>query len=189
MALHVDTFKGKFNNGVLDREGRFVQAGHLVIEGQWQDGLMEGEMRIEKSAGCWIEGYYHHGVAHGFQREFGYKENTYDKYPIVRFVGRFYRGIARGFCWKGLFGGGFLCGYVDPLDGSFSGPDLAFIYPDFKTALRGEFRNGNLVKTQMCQLIGSKQERGIYIPTFSKPNGQVFEYEAPSRKSIGKNPF
>ena len=44
-----------------------------------------------------------------------------DKYPLMRFVGRYFRGIARGFCWKGLWGGGYICGYVDSKDGSFSG--------------------------------------------------------------------
>ena len=51
-------------------------------------------------------------------------------------VGSICRGIRRGFCWKGLFGDGFICGFVDPVDGSFSGDDLAFVYPDFKTAIR-----------------------------------------------------
>jgi hypothetical protein len=44
-----------------------------------------------------------------------------DKYPLMRFVGRYFRGIPRGFCWKGLWGGGYICGYVDSKDGSFSG--------------------------------------------------------------------
>jgi hypothetical protein len=47
-----------------------------------------------------------------------------------------FRGIRRGFFWKGLFGDGFICGFVDPINGSFTGDDMAFIYPDFKTALR-----------------------------------------------------
>ena len=47
-----------------------------------------------------------------------------DKYPLMRFVGRYFRGIARGFCWKGLWGGGYICGYVDSKDGSFSGTCL-----------------------------------------------------------------
>ena len=104
-------------------------------------------------------------------------------------MGRFYRGVARGFCWKGCFGGGFLCGFVDPKDGSFSGNDLAFIYPDFKTVLRGQFKNGLLVKGQICSLIGSKCEKGIFIPTFTKPEGQVYEYEEPSKKVMAKNPL
>ena len=130
-------------------------------------------IRIETDGGGWIEGYYHLGVPHGFQREFGYKVESTGKNPPLHFVGRFYKGIPRGFCWKGLFGGGFICGYVDPVDGSFSGQDLAYIYPDFKTCLRGAFRDARLVRGQLCQLIGSKVENGMYIPVFSKPTGQV----------------
>ena len=130
-------------------------------------------MRIETDSGGWIEGYYHLGVPHGFQREFGYKMASSLKNPPLHFLGRFYRGVPRGFCWKGLFGGGFICGYVDPKDGSFTGQDLAYIYPDFKTCLRGAFSQGRLVRAQLCQLMGSKVENGIYIPVFSKPEGQV----------------
>ena len=63
----------------------------------------------------------------------------------------------------------------------FTGPDLAYIYPDFKTVLRGEFKDGKVIKGQMCSLIGSKCERGIFIPTFTKPEGQVYEFENPTR--------
>lgn len=44
-----DNFQGKFNNGVLDREGRLslTQNCGLKISGKWQDGLMEGEMRLD----------------------------------------------------------------------------------------------------------------------------------------------
>lgn len=44
-----DNFQGKFNNGVLDREGRLslTQNCGIKIVGKWQDGLMEGEMRID----------------------------------------------------------------------------------------------------------------------------------------------
>ena len=185
-----DVFKGVFKDGILNREGKLIQAERcgLAIEGKWENGLMEGEMRIDTDAGGWIEGYYHHGVPHGFQREFGYKDSS-SKNPPLKFVGRFYKGIARGFCWKGLFGGGFICGFVDPQDGSFTGKDIAYIYPDFKTCLRGSFRHNQCAHVQLCQLIGSKCENGIYMPIFSQPEGQVYEFEAPSKRSMGKNPL
>lgn len=185
-----DTFVGKFSNGVLNREGKFCRAQEcgLNIEGKWVDGLMEGEMRVETMAGGWIEGYWHHGVPHGFQREFGVKEFTMAARHSLRFVGRFYRGVARGICWKGLFAGGFICGHVDTRDGTFSGDDIAYIYPDFKTALRGKFKDEKLVKAQICQLTGCKFVHGIAIPTFTKPSGQVYEFEEPSRMRIAKNP-
>lgn len=44
-----DNFVGKFNNGVLDREGKLSLAQNcgIKIVGKWQDGLMEGEMRLD----------------------------------------------------------------------------------------------------------------------------------------------
>ena len=175
----------------MNREGKLILANRsgLSIEGQWQDSLMEGEMKIETDEGGWIEGYYHHGVAHGFQRIFGLKENSYSSRPSFRFAGRYFRGIARGFCWQGLFGGGILCGYVDPVDGTFTGSDIAFIYPDFETVLRGQFKDGKVMKGQICKLIGAKTERGWFMPVFTKPSGQTYEFEAPSKKSLGKNPL
>ena len=77
---------------------------------------MEGEMKVETQCKGWIEGYWSKGVPHGFQREFGSKD-IYSNTHELKFVGRYYRGIARGFCWKGCFGGGFLCGFVDKQDG------------------------------------------------------------------------
>ena len=44
-----DSFQGKFQNGVLEREGklRLSTSCNRTYEGKWQDGLMEGEMRID----------------------------------------------------------------------------------------------------------------------------------------------
>ena len=41
----------------------------------------------------------------------------------------------------------------------------------------------------MCQLIGAKCEKDFYVPIFTKPSGQTYEFEAPSKKSLGKNPL
>merc|ERR1711963_522763 len=172
-----DVFTGVFNHGVLEREGKIQRAkgNSLKIEGKWVDGLMEGEMKVETHCGGWIEGYWSKGVPHGFQREFGAKDinpNDMDhNKPMLCFVGRYYRGIRRGFCWQGGFGGGFLCGFVDKEDGSFSGEDIAYIYPDFKTAIKGKFLHEKLVCGQMCEVVGSTLEHGIRIPIFSQPSG------------------
>lgn len=78
---------------------------------------------------------------------------------------------------------------MHPKDGSFTGSDLAYIYPDFKTVLRGQFKDGKAVKAQYCSLIGSTCEKGMFIPNFTKPTGQVYQYEEPSRKVMAKNPM
>ena len=133
----------------------------------------------------WIEGYYSKGVPHGYQREFGYRENNGKR--LVPFVGRYYRGVRRGFCWRGCFGEGFICGYVDK-DGEFTGDDLAYIYPDFKMVLRGKFEKESLVSGQLCQLMGVSFEYGMAVPKFTKPSGEKYSCERASLKSIGRNP-
>ena len=184
-----DTFHGTFSGGILNRTGKILRAKEncLHTEGQWVDSLMEGEMRVETLAGGWIEGYWSKGVPHGFQREFGPKDLKCKN--MLKAVGRYHRGMRRGFWWKGCFGGAFIAGYVDPEDGTFSGDDLAYIYPDFKMVLRGSFKDEKLVEGQMCELIGSTLEKGIRIPIFSPKAGPVYTFEHPSRKVIAKNPL
>jgi histone-lysine N-methyltransferase SETD7 len=117
----------------LNREGKLIQSFGISYEGKWKDGLMDGEMKMSTVVGGWIEGYWKYGVPHGFQREFGIKD--FNDKVTMRFVGRYYRGLKRGFCWKGCWGTGFICGEVDK-EGEFSGNDIAYIYPCFKMAIR-----------------------------------------------------
>ena len=111
---------------------------------------MSGEMRVDTHVG-WVEGYWRHGVPHGFQREFGHPD--FNGRRTMLFVGRYFRGLRSGFCWRGCFGTGYLCGRVDSC-GEFTGKDMAYIYPDFKTVLRGEFEKERLVSGQICQIEG-----------------------------------
>ena len=62
----------------------------------------------------------------------------------LSFIGHFEDGIPTGPCWGGLLGGAWLWGKVD-IDGEFTGDDIAYIYPDMKTAFRGKFRKGIMV--------------------------------------------
>ena len=64
--------------------------------------------------------------------------------PGLSFVGRIEDGIPVGVCWRGLIGGAWLYGEVDEI-GEFTGDEIAYIYPDLKTALIGRFINGTMV--------------------------------------------
>ncbi len=133
-------FRGVFEHGAWNRTG-VMSTEEEKIEGQWKLGLLEGEVKIQDKSvmsslaktkwncfysycatyryfGGWVEGYWSRGVPHGFQREFGPRDvgstaTGITEGRILKFVGRCHRGIRRGFCWKGLFGGGFLCGWVN----------------------------------------------------------------------------
>ncbi|TRY68905.1 hypothetical protein TCAL_03794 [Tigriopus californicus] len=181
-----EVFQGVFDHGVLNRKGKLTSPGGVTIEGEWKDGLMHGEMRKTNIIGGWIEGYWDQGVPFGFQREFGSKE-FYGR-RTLKFCGRYFRGVRRGFCWKGCLGGGFICGTVDE-HGEFTGNDIAFIYPDFHNAIKGQFENELLIQGQMCSLSFCDFVNGIAIPSFTESNGPVISYEQPSLRQIARNPL
>jgi len=49
--------------------------------------------------------------------------------------------------WTSVRGGGWIVGCVDS-QGKLSGPDIAFLYPNYTTALVGVFEDGILVKAK-----------------------------------------
>ena len=61
------------------------------------------------------------------------------------YVGHYQNGKPVGHAWKGLKGGGWLHGRVDPKDGTFTGDSIAYIYRDLETALVGKFVDSTMV--------------------------------------------
>lgn len=185
-----DTFMGVFINGIKNRKGIHTYStrddGTEKIEGEWVNGVLNGEIRATLVNTGWIEGYYKDGVPHGFFREFGPR---WRGVPTLRMVGRYYKGILRGIVWKGMYDkSGWVVGKVDE-KGTFTGEDLAYIYPDMKMAIRGEFKDEKLVCGQVCELLGVVTEDGIKKPIFSEGTGQVYEYENPSIRNIALHPL
>lgn len=183
-----DTFQGTFSNGIMNRVGVLTRAelNSCRLEGEWVNGLLQGEVKDHLNNSGWIEGYYKDGVPHGFYREFGPR---YNLRHILRSFGRYYRGVLRGWCWRGHYdNSGWVCGKVDD-NGEFTGEDIAYIYPDRKMAIKGKFMNGVLVEGYQCELIGCYEESGIYIPVFSQPHGPAYEYENQSIRNIALNPL
>jgi len=183
-----DVFQGEFDNGLMNRTGTVTRAdmNGTKITGQWVNGLLQGEIKETLVNTGWIEGYYKDGVPHGFYREFG---NRYNLINILRSMGRYYRGVLRGWCWRGHYDfSGFLVGQVDD-EGSFTGEDIAYLYPDFKMAIKGKFLDGTLIEGHQCDIIGSYMDNGIMIPVFGEPRGPSFEYEQPSIRNIALHPL
>ena len=55
-----------------------------------------------------------------------------------------------------------------------TGDSIAYIYPDYKTALRGRFEAGVLVEAQESEVTGVQEdEAGIMVPVFSKCVGET----------------
>ena len=62
----------------------------------------------------------------------------------LAYYGWFEGGKPVGKFWRALVGGAWLHGEVDG-NGDLTGDDIAYIYPDFKTAFRGSFEKGIMV--------------------------------------------
>ena len=56
--------------------------------------------------------------------------------------------------------------------GTLTGEGIAYIYPDFVTALVGSFTDGVMESGQEAVINGSlEDEAGIKVPVFSEPDG------------------
>ncbi len=67
-------------------------------------------------------------------------------------------------------GGGCVVGRVDE-EGELSGIRVAYLYPDFRTALVGSFSEGILERAQAAELKTVIEDRGVKVPIFTEPDG------------------
>ena len=75
-----------------------------------------------------------------------------------------------GVCWKVVKGGGCVVGRVDDV-GELTGIRIAYIYPDWHTALRGEMKEERLVKAKRCVVPAISSVRTTtFTGTAFKPN-------------------
>ena len=76
-------------------------------------------------------------------------------------------------CWKIIRGGGSIIGQADT-KGRLTGDNIAYLYPDFKTALVGKFDDGILVEAREAFVNRVfKNEAGILVPEFTEPIGEI----------------
>ena len=106
----------------------------------------------------------------------------------LQFLGRFKNGQSKGHFWLGLINNGFIHGKVDE-NGIGTGEDLAFIYPDGETALRGRFTNGMFIATNFSDPLNDYEF--FYEPcTNSSFGGGSKEIQDPYEfKNVGSNQF
>ena len=72
----------------------------------------------------------------------------------------------------------------------FPSHQIAYVYPDFKTALLGTFKEGELVSAQEAELTGSLMDYGcIQVPIFSDPKGGSFTRELSTFDFVTNTPM
>jgi len=156
--------------------------GVVFIDGNYQDDKMNGKVVVKFQDDTWLEGFFKDGILHGFCRYF-------DSKGRLTFVGMHRNGKPFGTCWKIIRGGGVVVGRVDE-DGRLSGNKIAYIYPDFKTALLGTFKDGELVSAQEAEVTGTMMDYScIQVPILSEPKGGTFTREISSSDFMTTTPL
>lgn len=183
-----DVWKGVFDDGIMNRTGVLSRAelNSTKISGTWVNGLLAGEVKETLVNTGWIEGYYKDGVPHGYYREFG-PRHQYKH--ILRSAGRHYRGVPRGWTWRGGYDfSGYVVGKINH-EGKLTGDDIAYIYPDFSMAILGKFDDGVLVEGYKCEVLGCYEDCGMMVPVFTDPSGPSYSFENPTIRNIADHPL
>ena len=111
------------------------------------------------------------------------------------FIGYYKNSLASGKFWAGMLGGypyGHLHGIANPLNGTITGSNISYIYPDMETALLGKFHNRMMRDAQESTVLGvTCDEKGLlYVSQYSnpEPSSPHYYYEPPSNISYGAGP-
>ena len=87
---------------------------------------------------------------------------------------------------------GHLHGVIDSTDGSITGNNISYIYPDMNTALLGKYKDGKMQDAQESELLGlGCNENGLlYVTQYLQPDIESphYYYEPPSNISFGSGP-
>ena len=84
-------------------------------------------------------------------------------------------GLKYGTCWKINRGGGCVVGRANK-EGDLTGHRIAYLYPDFKTALIGSFTDGVMESAQEAELKSIIDDNGVKVPLFTEPTGDIYKF-------------
>ena len=116
------------------------------VEGIYEDDMLYGQGKTGHANGDVMYCIFRNGYIDG-------PTKLYDKSCVLKRVCWFSRNTPTGIVWHFLKGGGFLVGQADPL-GNITADNIAFLYPDLRTALYGTFIKGKMTVAQTCFVKG-----------------------------------
>ena len=109
----------------------------------------------------------------------------------THFFGRFRNGQVVGPFWIGLIRNGYIHGIADD-NGKATGNDIAFIYPDGVTALKGYFENRFMKKAKNVDVeeYACDDSGMLVVKQFSEPlSEEEYFYDPPTNESFGGGPY
>ena len=153
--------------------------GLLSVRGFYCQGLLHGPGKaVLVPKALWstvdipltLEGVFNESYLTGPVRGLDEKGN-------LIFMGAFEKGLPVGHCWLAQEGQGWLYGPVDG-KGRFSGPEIAYIFPDMTTALLGTFHQEQLVEARASHVNSAFMENDILKVTFcpTEPDAPTYTF-------------
>merc|ERR1712038_994202 len=178
-----DIIAGMFKEGKRNGEFRITASvnGISSIMGDYVDDKIEGKAKIIFQDYSWMEGYFKQGVLHGFGRYF-------DEKGRLKEIANHRNGLKYGTCWKIFRGGGCVVGRANK-EGDLTGHRIAYLYPDFKTALIGSFTDGVMESAQEAELKSIIDDNGVKVPLFTEPTGPEFKREIATFDKVTSDPL
>ncbi len=172
------SIRGNFVHGQLEGKASLACTNHAVIFATFQHGVMHGPV-------------FGHGVSplyHRYMHDHGFKllRPQYAEQG-VHFMGFFKDGQPFGHFWIQMLSQGYLHGHFGTSN-LVSGDNIAYIYPDGVTALKGHFEDKEMkeafhhdVLEYDCDEMGM-----VYVKTYSERLSEfVFKFEPPTNVSFG----
>ena len=111
------------------------------------------------------------------------------------FIGYYKNSQAFGIFWARMFGGspgGHLHGILDSTNGTITGKNISYIYPDMETVLLGKFEDRIMKNAQESKVLDVKCDKNglLYVSRYEapEPSSPHFYYEPPSNTSYGSGP-
>lgn len=172
-------FEGNFQHGIKEGRGCFYFSDGSTLSGVYRSDLLEGVAVYTYPGGRYLEAEYRGGDLNG-----KFSECTPDGVIISR--GRHKNNMRVG-CLQVYdeFGG---CVMGEVKDGVLTGDNIAYVYPDKRTALVGNFDNGELVNAKVAKL---QTEIEVFPPIFKFRTDHSVEirYDRSSHDCISRQPL
>ncbi|XP_059087629.1 uncharacterized protein LOC131884018 [Tigriopus californicus] len=195
-------FAFKFVNGVGIPEP-FFDSGWVEIHGFMKDNVPIRTVIFQYPEGRILSARVKEGVLHGMSSLFGVRAI----YPLAKEFGftilersnisrghgvaglfNFRNGKPHGNAWIRLLSDGFIHGRFNE-NGSLTGDNLSFIYPDMSIAYVGQFENMVMKAAKVAEVVAERcDEFGIKEVQYSEPSGPDVFYSPPTNISFGEGP-
>ena len=180
-----DKFFGEFKYGLRHGPGTLQinnEISMLYLDGHYYNDMLEGKGKIQFRDGDTFFAHFSKGIACGIGKLF-------DRHHRLKSLAWYQNGKPIGVMWKFLQGGSCITGEVDSITGVLMGDEIAFLFPDYKSALVGTFANDRFAFAQLCFPQGVTIKRHICHLKFTKPRGAVYSYDPSTTIRISSEPL